>query len=61
MSELVSFSVERASVTLVIDYLEGSDLAYTDRYTYFAEDGDGWLSLDSELAENFVSQITGLT
>lgn len=61
MSELVSFSVERASGTLVIDYLEGSDLAYTDRYTYFAEDGDGWLSLDSELAENFVSQITGLT
>lgn len=61
MSELVSFSVERASGTLVIDYLEGSDLAYTDRYTYFTEDGDGWLSLDSELAENFVSQITGLT
>ena len=61
MSEFVSFSVERASGTLVIDYLEGSDLAYTDRYTYFAEDGDGWLSLDSELAENFVSQITGLT
>lgn len=61
MSELVSFSVERASGTLVIDYLEGSDLAYIDRYTYFAEDGDGWLSLDSELAENFVSQITGLT
>lgn len=61
MSELVSFSVERASGTLVIDYLEGSDLAYTDRYTYFAEDGDGWLSLDSELAENFVAQITGLT
>ena len=61
MSEFESFSVERASGTLVIDYLEGSDLAYTDRYTYFAEDGDGWLSLDSELAENFVSQITGLT
>lgn len=39
MSDLVSFTAERASGTLAIDYLEDSGLAYSDRYTYFADDG----------------------
>ena len=35
MSDLVSFTVETASGTLDIEYLEDSGLAYTDRYTWF--------------------------
>lgn len=35
MSDLVSFTVETASGTLDIEYLEDSGLAYTDRYTGF--------------------------
>mgnify|MGYP000560178880 CR=1 FL=1 len=61
MSDLVSFTAERASGTLAIDYLEDSGLAYSDRYTYFADDGGEYTALDSTLAGDFVSQITGLT
>ena len=61
MSDLVSFTAERASGTLVIDYLEDSGLAYSDRYTYFADDDGEYTALDTTLAGDFVSQITGLT
>ena len=61
MSDLVSFTAERASGTLAIDYLEDSGLAYSDRYTYFADDGGEYTALDSTLAGDFVSQMTGLT
>lgn len=60
MSDLVSLRVERPSGTLVIDYLEDSGLAYTDRYSYFAEDGEDYVTLGSEPAYNFIYQITGL-
>ena len=61
MSDLVSLRVERPSGTLVIDYLEDSGLAYTDRYSYFAEDGEDYVTLGSEPAYNFIYQITGLS
>ena len=54
MSDLVSLRVERPSGTLVIDYLEDSGLAYTDRYSYFAEDGEDYVTLGSEPAYNFI-------
>ena len=61
MSDLVSLRVERPSGTLVIDYLEDSGLAYTDRYSYFAEDGEDYVTLGSEPAYNFIYQITGFS
>lgn len=61
MSDLVSFTVERASGTLVIDYLEESGLAYSDRYSYFAEEDGEYTALGSSLASSFISQITSLS
>lgn len=61
MSDLVSFTVERSSGALSIDYLEDSGLAYSDRYTYFAVDDGEYTALDNTLAGDFISQISGLT
>lgn len=62
MSELVSISVERPSGSLLIEKLEDSGLALTDRYEYFARNGeDGYTVLSNELAYSFIYQVTGLT
>lgn len=61
MSDLVSFTVETASGTLDIEYLEDSGLAYTDRYTWFSLADGEYTALDNELAEDLVSLVTGLS
>lgn len=61
MSELVSFTVEGANGELVIEYLEDSGLAYTDRYVYFAAADGGYTALDTTLTEDLISLVTGLT
>lgn len=60
MSDLVSFSVETASGTLDIVYLEDSGLAYTDRYSWFSLAGSEYTALDTDLTESLVSLVTGL-
>lgn len=59
MSDLVSFTVETASGTLDIEYLEDSGLAYTDRYTWFSLADGEYTALDNELTEDLVSLVTG--
>lgn len=61
MSDLVSFTVETASGTLDIEYLEDSCLAYTDRYTWFSLADGEYTALDNELTEDLVSLVTGLS
>lgn len=61
MSDLVSFTVETASGTLDIEYLEDSGLAYTDRYTWFSLADREYTALDNELTEDLVSLVTGLS
>lgn len=61
MSDLVSFTVETASGTLDIEYLEDSGLAYTDRYTWFSLADGEYTALDNELTEDLVSLVTGLS
>lgn len=61
MSDLVSFTIETASGTLDIEYLEDSCLAYTDRYTWFSLADGEYTALDNELTEDLVSLVTGLS
>lgn len=61
MSDLVSLTVETASGTLDIEYLEDSGLAYTDRYTWFSLADGEYTALDNELTEDLVSLVTGLS
>lgn len=60
MSELLSITVERPSGTLVIDHFEDGAYGLTDRYSCFAVDGDGYITLSDELAYSFIYQVTGL-
>ncbi|MGN0968565.1 MAG: DUF4340 domain-containing protein [Oscillospiraceae bacterium] len=60
MSTIRSFVVGDGTRQFAIDYLENSGLAHSDRYTWFAETEDGYCTLDPELTESFVEQVTYL-
>ena len=60
MSDIRSFVVDDGSRQFTIDYLENSGPAYSDRYTWFARTGEGYRTLDTELASSFVEQVTEL-
>ncbi len=60
MSKLSSFRVD-SDTQLIIDYLENSGLTYSDDYVWFLRDGDSYLTLDTELTDDFVRTVTGLS
>ncbi|MGM9606084.1 MAG: DUF4340 domain-containing protein [Oscillospiraceae bacterium] len=60
MSTIRSFVVDDGDRQFTIDYLEESGLAHSDQYTWFAETEDGYCTLDTELARDFVEQVTDL-
>lgn len=61
MTDLTSVSIETTSGTLTLDYLEDSGLAYSDQYTWFWNQDGEETPLDTDLAEDLVSTVTGLT
>lgn len=61
MDEITSVTVQTGSNTLELDYLEESGLAYSDDYVWFQATDSGYVTLDTELTDDFVSQITGLS
>ena len=61
MTDLTSVSIETTSGTLTLDYLEDSGLAYSDQYTWFWNQDGEETALDTDLAEDLVSTVTGLT
>ena len=61
MTDLTSVSIETTSGTLTLDYLEDSGLAYSDQYTWFWNQDGEEAPLDTDLAEDLVSTVTGLT
>lgn len=60
MTKLTSFQVD-SDTQLIIDYLENSGLTYSDDYVWFMQDGGGYLTLDTELTNDFVRTVTGLS
>lgn len=61
MTDLTSVSIETTSGTLTLDYLEDSGLAYSNQYTWFWNQDGEETPLDTDLAEDLVSTVTGLT
>lgn len=61
MTDLTSVSIATTSGTLTLDYLEDSGLAYSDQYTWFWNQDGEETPLDTDLAEDLVSTVTGLT
>lgn len=62
MTDLTAFTVESAGRTLHLVYLEDSGRAYNDHYVWFLEeDGGSYTTLDTELTDSFVENITYLT
>lgn len=61
MSSIESFCVAVGEKSYELDYIENSGLAYSDDYVWFYKDGDGYLTLDTDLADSFVRKVTGLS
>ena len=58
MIALTAFTVESDNRDLELVYLEDSGLAYSDHYVWFQRDGEDYITLDTELTESFVGNIT---
>ena len=61
MNDLTAFTVESGSRDLNLVYLEDSGLAYSGHYVWFQQDGEHYITLDTELTESFIENITLLS
>lgn len=61
MSAPVSVTVENRDTALIFDYLADSGRAYSDSYVWFLNQGDDYVTLDTELTENYLSAVTELS
>ncbi len=46
--------------TTVIEKKEGNNLAYDDSYVWFMKDGNNYLTLDTDLTEDYLDNVKGL-
>lgn len=60
-SGITSLAINSETQSLFIEYLPDSGLAYSDDYVWFLKDGDTYLTLDTELTEALINEITLLT
>lgn len=60
MSSIRSFVVDDGTRSFTIDYHKDSGLAYSRQYTWFAQTENGYQTLDTELTDDFIGQITDL-
>ena len=58
MSDVNAMEVDAETQTLVVEHLPDSGLAYSDAYEWFSPDGDDYIALDTELAEDLVESVT---
>ena len=61
MNDLTAFTVTSDNRDLNLVYLEDSGLAYSNHYVWFQRDGDEYLTLDTELTDSFIENITLLS
>jgi len=60
MADISSFKVETPEGSFEIVHRENSGLAYSDEYEYFVKDGTAYIPLSTELARDFMENITYL-
>lgn len=61
MQDVTRFTVTSGSKSYELDHIEDSGLAYSDEYVWFYNTGEGYMALDTQLAESFIGKITGLS
>lgn len=61
MGNLTSVRIDTVSQSLELQHLEDSGIAYSDNYEWFVQNGDGYLTLDTELTGDLVGNITGMS
>lgn len=58
---ITDIAINSETQSLFIEYLADSGLAYSDDYVWFLKDGDTYLTLDTELTEALINEITSIT
>lgn len=61
ITDVSAFTIQRASDSLELVYLEDSGLAYSSEYVWFLRDGEAYLTLDTDGAEDLLRSVTGLS
>ncbi|MCD7945212.1 MAG: DUF4340 domain-containing protein [Clostridiales bacterium] len=61
LSAIRQVTVDAETQTLDIYYLEDSGLAYSDDYTWFLLDGEGYLTLDNDTTEALLDYVQSLS
>lgn len=61
MTDVQSFTIQSDTQNMEIDYLEESDLTYSDDYVWFMNSDDDYLALDSSLTTSLIENISNLT
>jgi hypothetical protein len=61
ISTVESFTLETEDHSWILEYLEDSGLAYSDSYVWFLKEDDGYTTLDTDLTEAFIGNITGMS
>ena len=60
MSDIVSVSITSETQSLFIEQLTDSGLAYSNDYVWFLKENNDYLTLDTELTDALISNITAL-
>jgi hypothetical protein len=61
MGTVESFRLETEDHSWTLEYLEDSGLAYSDSYVWFLKEDDGYTTLDTDLTEAFIGNVTGMS
>ena len=61
ITDVSSFTIDRASDSLELVYREDSGLAYSSEYVWFLRDGEDYLTLGTDGVEDLLSAVTGLS
>jgi hypothetical protein len=61
MDTIETFTLETQDHSWTLEYLEDSGLAYSDSYVWFLNQDGGYTTLDTDLTEAFIGNITGMT
>lgn len=61
MNDILKVTIQAGTRNLELDYLEDSGLAYSDEYVWFLNQEGSYVTLDTELTESFLGNITDLS
>lgn len=61
ITDILNVSIVSETNSLLMEYLPNSNLSYSNEYVWFLKENDGYLTLDTELTEALISNITELS